>query len=385
MDSRLPQTDEMIARLVASPSISSVDPELDMGNRGVCELLAEWAEKLGFRIDWQPIPGHPDKVNLIATLGEGPGGLVLSGHTDTVPYDATRWTSDPFRTETRDDRIYGLGTADMKGFFAVALAAAERFAAGQLRQPLVLLATADEESGMAGARELLTEGRPKGRLALIGEPTGLAPVRMHKGVMMEGIRLVGQSGHSSNPALGNNAIDGMHLVIGELMVWREELQKRWNHPAFEVPGPTLNLGHIHGGDNPNRICGDCELRIDLRPLPGMDLVALHDELHERLATRLADTGLILHVESLFPGLPGMETPADSPMVRLVEGLTGKDASAVPFGTEGPFLQQLGLDTVVLGPGGIGQAHQPDEYIALEQVHAGVELISRLIASSCTEA
>ena len=385
MQSRLPSTDEMIARLVASPSISSVDPELDMGNRSVCELLAEWAEPLGFRIEWQQIPDHPDKVNLIATLGDGPGGLVLSGHTDTVPYDASRWSSDPFRTETRDGRLYGLGTADMKGFFAVALTAAERFRAGDLRQPLVLLATADEESGMCGARELLAEGRPKGRLALIGEPTGLAPVRMHKGVMMEGIRLIGRAGHSSNPALGNNAIDGMHRVIGELMTWREELQRRWNHPAFEVPGPTLNLGHIHGGDNPNRICGECELRIDLRPLPGMDLAALHDELQERLAACVDGTGLVLELESLFPGLPGMETPADSPMVRLVEGLTGHQACAVPFGTEGPFLQQLGLDTVVLGPGGIGQAHQPDEYIALDQVRDGVELITRLIAASCTEA
>ncbi len=384
MRARLPSTDEMIARLVASPSISSVDPSLDMGNRGVCELLADWAEPLGFRIEWQEIPGHPDKANLIATLGEGPGGLVLSGHTDTVPYDAARWTSDPFRTEARDGRLYGLGTADMKGFFAVALTAAERFAAGQLRQPLVLLATADEESGMCGARALLADGRPKGRLALIGEPTGLAPVRMHKGVMMEGIRLVGRAGHSSNPALGNNAIDGMHRVIGELMRWREELRERWNNPAFEVPGPTLNLGHIHGGDNPNRICGECELRIDLRPLPGMDLAALHDELRERLAACIDGTGLALELESLFPGLPGMETPADSPMVQLVEGLTGHRASAVPFGTEGPFLQQLGLDTVVLGPGGIGQAHQPDEYIALDQVRDGVELISRLIASSCTE-
>ncbi len=384
MVSRLPTPAEMIARLVASPSVSSVDPALDMGNRGVCELLADWAEGVGFAIEWQEIPDHPGKVNLIATLGAGPGGLVLSGHTDTVPYDACRWSSDPFRAETRDARIYGLGTADMKGFFAVALAAAERFAAGRLRHPLVLLATADEESGMCGARELLASGRPRADLAMIGEPTGLAPVRMHKGVMMEGIRLVGRSGHSSNPALGNNAIDGMHLVIGELMAWRSELQTRWSNPAFEVPGPTLNLGHIHGGDNPNRICGECELRIDLRPLPGMDLAALHDELHERLATRLADTGLRLEIESLFPGLPGMETPADSPMVRLVEGLTGLTAAAVPFGTEGPFLQQLGLDTVVLGPGGIGQAHQPDEYIALDQVRDGVELVSRLIASTCAD-
>lgn len=382
MQTCLPTSTEMIGRLVGLPSVSSVDPALDMGNRAVVELIAEWAEALGFRIEWMEIPDQPGKVNLIATLGEGPGGLVLSGHTDTVPYDASRWHSDPFLVEARDERLYGLGTADMKGFFAVALAAAERFRGRALRQPLVLLATADEESGMTGARALIEAGRPRASLALIGEPTGLAPVRMHKGVMMEGIRLIGRAGHSSDPALGNNAIDGMHRVIGELITWREELQARWHNPAFAVPGPTLNLGHIHGGDNPNRICGECELRIDLRPLPGMDLDALHDELQQRLATRLADSGLRLEIESLFPGLPGMETAADSPMVRLVEGLTGQTAAAVAFGTEGPFLQQLGLDTVVLGPGGIGQAHQPDEYIELAQVRDGSELIARLIAETC---
>jgi len=384
MQTRLPTTVEMIGRLVETPSVSSVDPALDMGNRAVAEMLADWAEGLGFRIEWLPIPGQPDKVNLIATLGEGPGGLVLSGHTDTVPYDASRWQTDPFRVAQRDDRLFGLGTADMKGFFAVALTAAERFRASKLRQPLVLLATADEESGMSGARALSEAGRPHASLALIGEPTGLTPVRMHKGIMMEGIRLVGRAGHSSNPALGNNAIDGMHRVISELMTWRQELESRWNNPAFEVPGPTLNLGHIHGGDNPNRICGECELLIDLRPLPGMDLQALRDELRERLATRLADSGLRLEIESLFPALPGMETAPDSPMVQLVEGLTGQAATTVAFGTEGPFLQQLGLDTVVLGPGGINQAHQPDEYIELTQVHDGTELISRLIAEACVD-
>jgi acetylornithine deacetylase len=372
----------MIGQLVSTPSVSSVDPELDMGNRAVAELLAGWAESLGFRIEWIPVPGQPDKVNLVATLGEGPGGLVLSGHADTVPYDAARWSSDPFEVTERSQRLYGLGTADMKGFFAVALAAAERYRDRRLAQPLVLLATADEESGMTGARALVEAGRPTGGLALIGEPTGLAPVRMHKGIMMEGIRLVGRAGHSSDPDLGRNAIDGMHRVIGELMAWREELAARWNDPAFAVPGPTLNLGHIHGGDNPNRICGECELRIDLRPLPGMDLARLDDELRDRLGRTLEDSGLEIEVRSLFPALPGMETAPDSPMVGLVEELTGQTAAAVAFGTEGPFLQKLGLDTVVLGPGGIDQAHQPDEYIALEQVRDGIELISRLIERTC---
>jgi acetylornithine deacetylase len=293
------------------------------------------------------------------------------------------WTSDPFRLKRRNGRLYGLGTADMKGFFAVALAAAARFRASQLQQPLILLATADEESGMSGARTMLESGQPRAARALIGEPTGLVPVHMHKGMLMEGIRVIGHSGHSSNPALGNNAIEGMALVIDELLAWRKALQARWQDARFDVPVPTLNLGHVHGGDNPNRICGECELRIDLRPLPGMDLDELRATLHERLTRRLDGSGLGLEIRALFPGLPAMEQRGDSAVVRLAEQLTGQPAMAVAFGTEGPFLQQLGIDTVVLGPGGIAQAHQPDEYLEEQQVTAGIELVAQLIARSCT--
>jgi len=382
MNTRLPTTLEMVERLVATPSVSSVDPALDMGNRAVCERLAEWAEGLGFAIEWREIPGHPDKANLVATLGSGPGGLLLSGHTDTVPYDEALWSHDPFRVSTRDGRLYGLGTTDMKGFFAVALTAASRYRARDLDQPLVLLATADEESGMAGARALLDDGRPLAAQAIIGEPTGLTPVRMHKGMMMESIRVIGKSGHSSNPVYGNNAIEGMHRVIAELLDWRTALQREWQQPVFNVPGPTINLGHVHGGDNPNRICGECELRIDLRPLPGMDLDKLRDTLRRRLEKCLAGSGLGLEVTPLVAGLDGMETPADSPMVRLTENLTGRPAEAVMFATEAPFLQQLGLDTVILGPGGIGEAHQPDEFVEESQLTDGIELVSRLIDATC---
>ncbi|HEY5790003.1 MAG TPA: acetylornithine deacetylase [Gammaproteobacteria bacterium] len=382
MNYQLPALDAMLGRLVAARSVSSVDPAHDMGNRAVCELIADWAEGLGFAIEWMEIPEDPRKVNLIATLGSGPGGLVLSGHTDTVPCDEALWTSDPFRVEARDGRYYGLGTADMKGFFAVALAAAARFRAGDLAQPLILLATADEESGMSGARTLLEQGRPHAAQALIGEPTGLVPVRMHKGVMMERVRLLGRSGHSSLPAVGNNALEGMHRVIGALLAWRDELQRDWQQPAFSVPGPTMNLGHIHGGDNPNRICGECELWLDLRPLPGMSLQALRETLVERVEQAVAGSGLGVEVSPLFPGLPAMETAADSPLVRLTEQLSGRTAEAVTFGTEGPFLQQLGLDTVVLGPGGIEQAHQPDEFVARSQLDSGIALVERLVEGCC---
>ena len=267
----------------------------------------------------------------------------------------------------------------MKSFLALALEAAQEFRAGDLRQPLVILATADEESSMDGARALAAAGQPLGRHALIGEPTGLKPVRMHKGILMEAIRLEGRSGHSSNPALGVNALEGMHRVMGELLQWRAELQARYRNPLFEVEVPTLNLGHIHGGDNPNRICADCELHIDLRPLPGMGLADLREELHGRLERLLADNReLKLRCAPLFAGIEAMETPATAAIVQATEQLTGVPAGAVSFGTEGPYLNALGMETVILGPGSVECAHQPDEFLPLATISADAGLLRRLI-------
>lgn len=375
---------KLIDALIAVPSVSSVSPEFDQSNTGVADLLADWLENLGFQIDIQPVSEHPKKTNLIATLGRGPVGLVLSGHTDTVPWDATGWDSDPFTLTERNDRLYGLGTSDMKAFFALAIEAVRTFDPNTLQRSLVILATADEESSMSGARALSECGKAFGPYALIGEPTGLRPVRMHKGIFMESIRLAGRSGHSSDPSLGNSALDGMVLVLDELMAWRRELQRDNRNPLFEVPFPTLNLGHIHGGDNPNRICADCELHIDMRPLPGMGMDELRQTMAGRIRQRLADTGLGVRIEPLIPGTPAMETPATSPIVQATERLTGHPAGAVAFGTEGPYFNQLGMQTVVLGPGDIDQAHQPNEFIALDRLQPMVSLLQKLITEFCVK-
>ncbi|WP_309544614.1 acetylornithine deacetylase [Alkalilimnicola ehrlichii] len=336
MSKQPPALMQMIAELIAIPSVSSVSPKFDQGNRAVVERLAEWLEGLGFGCEIQPVPGASDKANLIAVLGRGEGGLVLAGHTDTVPYDEQGWRSDPFRLSERDGRLYGLGTSDMKSFLALAIDAVRDLRAEDLQQPLVILATADEESGMTGAKALIDAGRRFGRHAVIGEPTGLRPQRMHKGVMMEAIRVVGRSGHSSDPALGVNALEGMTRVLNMLQAWRSELVERYQEPAFAVPQPTLNLGHIHGGDNPNRICAEAELHIDIRPLPGMSLEELRAELRQRLQQALGDGPWQVELRSLFPGLPPMRTAADADIVRAAERLTGSAAGAVAFGTEAPF-------------------------------------------------
>lgn len=353
-----------------------------MGNRPVVEQLATWLEDLGFACELLPIDGNPDKVNLIATLGTGPGGLVLSGHTDTVPYDDARWQSDPFKLTERDNKWYGLGATDMKGFFPVAIEAAREFANTPLQQPLIILATADEESSMSGARALAELGRPKARYAVIGEPTGLVPIRMHKGIMMEEIRIQGQSGHSSNPALGNNAMETMHRAIADIMQFRTELQAQYQHAGFDIQVPTLNLGCIHGGDNPNRICGHCEMQFDLRALPGMDNEELRGLIRQRLQPLAEQSGSQIELQTLFGGVPAFEEPATSAIVQAAEKLTGNSAESVAFATEAPFLQQLGMETIVMGPGSIDQAHQPDEFIALDQIQPAVNTLKALIRKFC---
>ena len=374
----------MIEKLIASPSVSSINPQWDQTNSGVVELLAGWCEALGFRVEIMPVPGHPGKSNLIASAGKGTKGLILSGHTDTVPFDDSRWNSDPFVLTRRDDRLYGLGTSDMKAFFALAIEAVRELDLSSLKQPLILLATADEESNMCGAQALVNAGRQLGRHVVIGEPTGLRPIRMHKGIAMETVRLIGRSGHSSNPALGVSALEGMHRVIGEIMTWRQEMQARYRNPMFEVEVPTLNLGHIHGGDNPNRICAECELQFDMRPLPGMELEDLRAELSGRLENLLADSGLTLQMESPFSGIAAMETPAAADIIKAAEELTGHPAGSVAFGTEGPYFRQLGMETLILGPGDIDQAHQPDEYLGLERIEPMVKLIRSLVRRFCID-
>lgn len=369
-------------RLIAEPSVSCTQTALDQGNRNVIDTLADWLDGLGFRTAIQSVSPDGSKANLIATAGTGSNGLVLAGHTDTVPFDESRWQHDPFKLTEVGNRFYGLGTADMKAFFALVIEAIRDLDLASLRQPLIILATADEETSMSGARALNKSHVSGARFALIGEPTSLTPVRMHKGIMMEAIRLTGMSGHSSNPALGNSALEAMHRVISELLKWRSELQETYNNPLFEVPVPTINLGHIHGGDNPNRICGHCELQIDIRPLPGMQLADLRQELRQRLGKSLGGTGISYETTALMEGVAAMETPEDSEIVNIAEQLTGNAATAAAYATEAPYLNAIGVETVVMGPGKIQQAHQPDEYIDAGMAKKYITIIRQLIKRHC---
>jgi len=205
---------------------------------------------------------------------------------------------------------------------------------------------------------------------------------MHKGIMMETIRVTGKAGHSSNPALGISAMDAVHDVMGELKNLRADLANRYKNAHFAVQTPTLNLGCIHGGDNPNRICGSCELAFDLRALPGMSNDDLREEIRRRMNPIAAQNKVELTVEPLFPGIDPFEESAESELVKIAEQLTGCTSEAVNYATEAPFLQNLGMETIVMGPGSIDQAHQVDEYLALDQIEPCVNIMRNLIERFC---
>jgi acetylornithine deacetylase len=343
--------------------------------------LANWLEPLGFEVVVSPIEGRPGKANLIATRGHGTGGLVLSGHTDTVPLDEHLWKTDPFKLTEKEDRWYGLGTCDMKSFFALIIEALAGLESKTFQHPLTILATADEESSMSGARALQAAELSGARFAIIGEPTSLAPVTCHKGIMMLSLLVSGRSGHSSNPELGNNALDATARVLDELCSFRADMKERYRDPAFEVDYPTLNLGCIHGGDNPNRICDHVDLSFDVRVLPGMDNALVMHEIDERLRPKLEDLGLSAELKLLHPWVQPFESSGDD-LAVVMQDLTGSEPRSVAFATEAPFLTELGLETVVMGPGSIDQAHQPNEYVDLKQLDPSVAIIRALIGKYC---
>jgi acetylornithine deacetylase len=371
---------DQFAALIAAPSVSCTQPSLDQSNRGVIDLLAGWLGDLGFACDIQQV--SPGKFNLVATYGTGPGGLVLSGHSDTVPYDDALWKTDPLKLTEVDGRWVGLGSCDMKGFFALAIEALQPLLDKPFKQPLIILATCDEESSMSGAKALAAAGGTLGRAAVIGEPTGLKPIRLHKGVMMERIEILGRSGHSSDPSLGHSALEAMYDAIGALKNLRQQWQEKYRNPQFSVPAPTMNFGCIHGGDNPNRICGQCSLEFDLRPLPGMDPEMLRSAIRQKLQPLAELHQVKIDYAPLFSEVAPFEQSADAELVRVAERLTGHTAEAVAFGTEAPYLQRLGCETIVLGPGDIACAHQPGEYLEMSRLQPTVRLLRQLIEHYC---
>lgn len=378
---KLPPFIELYRELIATPSISATDIAIDQSNETLINLLAGWFRDLGFSVEVQPVPGTRHKFNMLARTGNGAGGLLLAGHTDTVPFDDGRWTRDPFTLTEHDNKLYGLGTADMKGFFAFILDTLRDVDVTKLEKPLYILATADEETTMAGAQYFSENTTIRPDCAIIGEPTSLKPVRAHKGHLSQSIRIQGQSGHSSDPARGVNAIELMHESITHLMGLRNTLKERYHHDGFAIPYPTMNFGYINGGDAPNRICACCEMYMDIRPLPGLSLQDLEGLLNDALAPVSERWPGRVTIGELHPPIPGYECPRNHQLVQVVEKLLGTETELVNYCTEAPFIQTL-CPTLVLGPGSIDQAHQPDEYIDTAFIKPTRELIAQVVQHFC---
>lgn len=377
----IPQFVDVYGSLIETSSISSSDPKWDQGNEEVIQLLAQYLSDLNFNIQIENVA--KGKQNLVATLGEGDGGLLLSGHTDTVPFDESGWNYNPLALTQKEDRFYGLGVADMKGFFAFIIETLKNMQPDKrcLKRPLHILATCDEETSMVGARYFQKSHDFKPNVCVIGEPTGLVPVRAHKGHMSIGISIQGKSGHSSDPANGINAIEILYQVIGSLQNLKDQLKEQYQHPAFEIPYPTLNLGKVSGGDSPNRICGQCELHFDIRPLPGLDLTFLQSLLKDALKPVMQEWNGRLDIKMLHIPIPGYECSRQHPFVGELESLTGQTSQTVNYCTEAAYLQDV-CPTLVVGPGYIDQAHQANEYLEYKFIEPTKKLLEDLIGRYC---
>ncbi|MGF6441421.1 acetylornithine deacetylase [Paraburkholderia youngii] len=328
------------------------------------------------------------KANLFATIGpRDRGGIVLSGHTDVVPVEGQAWTVEPFRLTEKEGRLYGRGTADMKGYIASVLAAVPAFLRLKLDVPVHLAFSYDEEVGCLGVRPMLAELEKrahKPRMCLIGEPTELKPVLGHKSKLAMRCHVKGAACHSAYAPQGVNAIQYAARLIHRLEQIGDELAQPEHHDArFDPPFSTVQTGVIKGGRALNIVPAECEFDFEVRGVPGFDPTKVVDKLQSYAATELLpkmravqpDTDVRVQMLNAYPGLA---TSPDSDAARLLASLSGsKEYATVAFGTEGGLFTQAGIPTVVCGPGSMDQGHKPDEFITVEQLNRCDAMFARL--------
>jgi acetylornithine deacetylase len=371
----------LLERLISFATVSR-DSNLEM-----IEFIRTYLEELGVECELF-YNTERTKANLFATIGPCKGGgVVLSGHTDVVPVDGQAWTVDAFRLTEREGRLYGRGTADMKGFIASVLAAVPMFIERELKLPVHLAFSYDEEVGCLGVRSMLADlaQRPhKPALCLIGEPTELKPVLGHKGKLAMRCHVKGAACHSAYAPYGVNAIQYAARMIGRLEEIGEQLAQPEHHDErFDPPFSTVQTGVIKGGRALNIVPAECEFDFEVRALPGFDAHTVADQLQTYAEAELlpkmravkSDTGIRLQPLSAYPGLA---TPPDSEAARLLALLSGStEFGTVAFGTEGGLFEQAGIPTVVCGPGSMDQGHKPDEFVTVEQLRECDALLIRL--------
>jgi acetylornithine deacetylase len=375
---------DVLRRLVAFDSTSA------NSNLPIADFICDYLDGPGVRILRN---GSPDgrKTNVIALLGpeEGDGarrGLVLSGHMDVVPAREPEWTSDPFTLKETETSYVGRGSADMKGFLALAMNAFRRAGAAALRSPLALLFTYDEEVGTLGAQHFISSwsGPTLPRSAVIGEPTAMRVVRMHKGHLKMAIRLRGKSAHSGYPHLGKNAIETaghVLLALGELRRALEAERPSEAEHFPDVPFVPLNIGTIHGGAVVNIVPDRCVIEFGLRLLPTMSATAMIERVR-------AVIGRVVPAAELEFEMLGESPPlfldARAEVHEAACALVGQGGScSVHYASDAGWFQTLGMECILFGPGSIEVAHRPNEFLPKAEFHAAPAIIDRLIARFCT--
>lgn len=363
----------LLARLVGFDTVSA------HSNLALIHWVADYLRGHGIDPVLLPDPTGA-KANLFATIGpELPGGVVLSGHTDVVPANEADWESDPFALTERDGRLFGRGTADMKGFLAVALALVPRLQASRLARPVHLAFSYDEEVGCLGAPALVEHIRsnlPPPALVIVGEPTSMLPVNAHKGMHCFDTTVMGLEGHASAPHKGASAIRYAADLVRFLALLAEDRRETARDERFDPPYGTINVGTIAGGTARNVIARSCTLKWEYRSLPTDDVAALKGRFDryvrdDVLARLRAETpaGAIETEQVVY--VPALQPDPDGAAEALARRLTGaNDAGTVAFGTEAGLFQQGGFPTVVIGPGDIAVAHRPNEHITREELARG---------------
>jgi acetylornithine deacetylase len=362
--------EDLLARLVAFPSVVGTP------NGAIVAWIAEYCRSHGATVAVLPGP-EGDRCNLFATVGpHDKAGYILSDHMDVVPAGEAEWSSDPFFLRAEGDRRYGRGTTDMKGFLACALAALPKLAASNLRQPIHLALSYDEEAGCRGVPHLIAAlpalcETPAG--AIIGEPSRMQAVRAHKGKAAVRLEVIGRSGHSSQPHRGLNAVHAMASVITQAVAYGEHLADGPFDPNFEPPYSSLQVGVIAGGQAVNIIPDRCTADIEVRAVSGTSPLTLLEPVKAELeALQARDFKTTWRELSAYPAL---SLAADSPLAVLMTELTGKEAlAAVSYGSEAGLYQQAGIEAIICGPGDIERAHRPDEYIIVDELHACQQMI-----------
>ena len=381
IDQVFPETLKILSELIKFQTVSGTS------NLKLIEYCEKRLSKLG-ATSFKTFDETKKRVNLFSTIAGkqklNGGGIILSGHTDVVPASAKEWSSDPFIATEKNNRVYGRGSCDMKGFIACTLALAPYFASQNLKKPIHFSFTYDEETACQGAPIMIKELKKRNincSICIVGEPTSMKAIQAHKGCYEYSTHFTGLAGHGSAPDKGVNAVEYATRFISKLMEIREELKKREpKNSVFTPPYTTLGIGRIKGGLARNVIADQCVVDWELRPVVPED----GKFVNESIETYVKDV-LLPEMKKVYPKaniekeiigeIIGFTKEEKSDAVDLVCNLTGDNSrDVVSFGTEAGLFQEIGISTVVCGPGSIEQAHTIDEYVSFDQLKLCLKML-----------